>query len=154
MPFLVIGKEDYKIDWYGAACGVGILNPPENQTKTARYFYFLKFPLLPPTQPPLRKLKDLESNQCMISLNPQFTRLCLSLEIESNGNSVFFYFFFHFSHPQPSASLSLDLGLSHSQSEFGLCCTAPAHLTLCPHRSKPAIAINLQQLKKKVPTNI
>jgi hypothetical protein len=40
LPVHVIGKEDHETDWYGAACGVGVLNPPENRNRTDWVYWF------------------------------------------------------------------------------------------------------------------
>ena len=34
----VIGKEDDETEGYGAACSVGVLNPPKNRNRTDWYF--------------------------------------------------------------------------------------------------------------------
>jgi hypothetical protein len=60
LPVPVIGKEDDETEGYGVACDVGVLNPPENRNRTDWFFELLKFPLLPPAQPPLRKLRKLK----------------------------------------------------------------------------------------------
>ena len=93
----VIGKEDDETEGYGAACSVGVLNPPKNRNRTDWYFWVVKIPPFTPNTTPIKEIEDLESNQCTISILPKIrSPICmtLTLEIESNGICVFFFFLY------------------------------------------------------------
>ncbi len=164
MPVPLIGKEDHETDWYGAACGVGLLNPPENRTETVPMSFFLEIsPFTPNTTP----IKETEGSRIQSVHDFPKSPIRFRTTLSNPRNWIkweYFIFFsvffplFSQSHPQPPASLSLGLSLSVwaslglGLSQFGLCCTAP-HPTSPPHSTgPPQQASNSQQpptVKKK-----